>query len=197
MSNQKIRYVLGVDPAGDHVGLQGGGDGTTGFAVYDMDEDRIVSVFDVCSHDYADWKAYFKSVVHTIFEYCELDDIVVSIEDYFIYPSHATHHTMSCVPTARLLGYMLMRLSAAKIDYYIRPAVDVKSRWSNDVLLERGYIKGENNEKSTEHCHGTTRLYIETNAGKTYLKSHHLDAIRHALQCGRLEISKNRGKKNV
>ena len=196
MQSQSPRYILGCDPSGNH---GDDGDGTTGLAVYNLVEDKIEYVEEIKSSDYPTWQEYYRVVWSRIFFYCDmLEDmgVVLSVEDYLIYATHTTQHTFSRVPTARLLGYLLMKCYECGIDYYIRPASDVKNRWTNELLLARGYISGVDNEKSVNHCHGTTKLTVNCQGKEVKLLSHHLDAIRHAVHCGRLEVLKNRGNKN-
>ena len=189
-----IRYVIGVDPSGNHHLQKNEGDGTTGIAVYDREEDKIVHVAEIESSAFKEWQAFFKATWIALTELLKMYPGVISIEDYILYPSKSSQQSWSHVPTARLLGYILMECWLDGIDYYIRPAVDVKLRWTNDILLERGYIVGTDNEKSVGHCHGKTKLYVP--GIDEPLKSHHLDAIRHAIHCGRLEIPKERGHLN-
>lgn len=92
-----------------------------------------------------------------------------------------------------LLGYLLNKMYEDNINYYIRPAVDVKNRWSDEIMFRLGYIEGES--KSFEHCHGKSGYHLPIDPA-TPLLSHHLDAMRHALHCAKLELPKERGRLN-
>lgn len=193
MSKQKTRYIVGVDASGNHPMLKEG-DGTTGIAVFDTVEDKFITVDAVKSKDYDSWQEYYRVVYNIILAYlAEYTPSLVSIEDYLVYPNKAVHHTYSRCPTCMLNGYILTKLHENGYDYYIRPAVQVKNRWSDEVMFKLGYIEGES--KSFEHCHGKSGFHLPDS--KELLLSHHLDAMRHALHCAKLELPKNRGMLNA
>ena len=167
-----IRYVIGIDPSGAfHEGK-----GTTGIAVYDRQEDKIVDITTLCASDYPSLEAYF--VAHhsliTKLRHKYLD-VVVSIEDFLVYGTHATTFTNSHMETCQLLGYLKTILYTECVKYYLRPAAMVKKRWSNDILAHKGYVR-----KVGASC------FHERVSGA--LATHMLDAIRHAVHCGKFEV---------
>ena len=170
---KSTKYVIGIDPSGAYQE----GKGTTGFAVYDRLRDRPVFLGSVYAGDYNSMEAYFKAVADTMLELRTVYGLhtVVSIDDFLVYAQNAMTFTYSKMETCQLLGYLKMVLYKYEIPMYIRPAVLVKKRWSNDVLAHRGYIKP--NGKSWI---GPTK--------PDNLLPHELDALRHAIHCGMFEI---------
>lgn len=175
-----VRYVIGVDPSGAfHEGK-----GTTGLAVYDIKNDRIVQVATVAATDYDCLEGYLLGNLHAILDlYKYYHDVmygntVVSIEDFLVYATHAASFTNSKMETCQLIGLLRCELYTRKIKFYMRPASAVKSRWTDEILAYNGYIK-----KNGAHC------YWEDRAKP--LATHERDAIKHAVHCGKFEVNKH------
>ena len=167
-----IRYVIGIDPSGAfHEGK-----GTTGVAVYDRETDKIDYITTICAADYNCMEEYFLrhwQVIQGI--RMRYPSAVVSIEDFLVYSTHATTFTNSHMETCQLLGYLKTKLYTEKIPYYLRPAAMVKKRWTNDILAHKGYVS----KVGTSYFHP----YVDG-----ALATHMLDAIRHAVHCGKFEL---------
>lgn len=167
-----IRYVIGIDPSGAfHEGK-----GTTGFAVYDRQEDKIVHISTLCASDYPTLEEYFVAHYVKIFRLrLEYQNAAVSIEDFLVYSTHATTFTNSHMETCQLLGYLKTTLYVERIRCHLRPAAMVKKRWANNILAHKGYVK----QVGTSCFHDCVDGALAT---------HMLDAIRHAVHCGKFEL---------
>lgn len=173
-----VRYVIGVDPSGAfHEGK-----GTTGLAVYDISNDRIVQVDTVAATEYACLEKYLlanlKAIMNLYNQYSKLGVTVVSIEDFLVYATHAASFTNSKMETCQLIGLLRCELYKQKIKFYMRPASSVKQRWAERILVAKGYI---------------------TKRGASYywndraqpLATHERDAMKHAIHCGMFEVNKS------
>lgn len=170
------RYVIGVDPSGNFKE----GKGHTGLAVYDMVDDRIIETGYTYAADFNRFEDYYIATYNAIIDLYnkykseDYQEPVVSIEDYKLYGTKAKSQINSYLETPRIIGYLLTLFYESGIEYYIRPAVAVKTRWHEDILTKYGYIKkiGKSYWLRDEHT----------------LLTHELDAIKHAVHCGKFEV---------
>ena len=167
------RYVVGVDPSGNFKE----GSGHTGLAVYDVSADEIVCCGYTYAGDYARFEEYYWATWKQIVLLSKyFNDAPMSIEDYVLYGTKATAQINSQLETPRIIGFLMMQCWLNNIDVYIRPAVRVKKRWNEDVLVAYGYV------------HKKDRSYYLTVDSDTPLMTHELDAIKHAVHCGKFEV---------
>ena len=168
-----IRYVIGVDPSGAY----DEGKGTTGLAVYDRQDNKIVSIATVSATDYDCIESYFWANLERIVGMSErFYPSVIMIEDFLVYSTHATTFTNSRMETCQLIGFLKAELYSITKQYYLEPASAVKTRWTNKILAHSGYV-----EAIGASCY---HELIKERA----LYTHELDAIRHAVHCGRFVI---------
>lgn len=155
------RYVLAMDPSGSYKeGL-----GTTGWCLYDQQTKKIVKFgylyagnFD-CQFQY--WDAHIK-LIDSMTGYHP--DIV--IEDYLLYGTRADAQINSRLETPQLLGIIKYETWKRGMFIYIQTAMQVKTRWDDNVLVHKGLIRKEKNS-----------YYI----GEMLLSNHIKDSIRHAI----------------
>ena len=182
MSKQKCRYVLGVDPSGNFKE----GNGTTGVALYDREKDAIIAVGSTQAHDYDSWELYFydtwKLIWYSVRHF--RDDCVIVVEDYLLYASKSNAQINSLLETPRMIGYLCMCMWYHSLPYHMQRAVDVKNRWTDEILEHKGYIERKGQNKTYEHCHGQSPYRIPCEPDLPLL-SHHIDAIRHAVHYGK------------
>lgn len=181
----KIRFVVGIDPSGNYKE----GNGTTGIAVFDKEANKVIALREVCNHDYTSWEAAFSNTENKIWDLLEFHmpeesnrfNTAFVIEDYLLYGSKANSQINSYLETPRLIGYLGVSLWEYGMPVAYQKAVDVKKRWSDEILEHHKYIVRTGNNKTYEHCHGTSPFSVELDGEMVQLKSHHLDAIRHAV----------------
>ena len=172
MKKNFARFVIGVDPSGNF----NEGKGHTGFAVYDRKTNKIYDTDMTYAGDYESLEAYFAATWEKLklwIEFAEDQKCVVSMESYKMYAHKMKEQTWSEVETPQIIGYLRMKLYEEGIPLKMRPAVAVKKRWHEDVLVEYGYIEREGQS-----------YYLEGQR----LATHECDAIKHAIHCGKFEL---------
>lgn len=167
-TSMNFRYILGVDPSGSyHEGA-----GTTGFALYDSEEDKILWVNQLRAHDFENEFAYYKAHFDFIYKTYEAYGCLVSIEDYILYSgARQVAQTWSHMETVLLIGFMKVNLYYADIPFNMRTASVAKRVWSEEKLINKGYI--------TLRMRGKSKWYY---LGDQHLLTHHCDAIKHAIK---------------
>ena len=181
-------YVLAIDPSGNFEE----GKGTTGFALYDADENQIVNTWTVAAQDFDSQLAYWSDVIDLILEIVEDvgSDLAIVCEDYLLYGSKSSAQTNSRFETCQLIGVIKWIAYMNELPLYFQRAVDVKNRWSEEVLEHAGYIQCVgSNSKNYNHCHGYSD-YVLHRFPESRLMSHELDAIKHAVHFVRFKNGK-------
>lgn len=173
VSNKMYQYTIGIDPSGAFAE----GKGTTGWCVLDNRSNTILQVGTVAAKDYATaheyWDAHLTLLKSLLKQYGF--STAVSIEDYVLYKNKATAQINSTMETVQLLGIIKHYCFQYAIPYFIRPAVAVKIRWTDDILVHKGCIV-----KLNKH-------YIIPGDPTRKLCEHERDSIRHAMHFNAFE----------
>lgn len=176
MSNYKIRYVLGIDPSGNFYE----GKGITGWCVYDRKRDKIVKCGSIqasqAKTQLAYWYAHIE-MIRSITEQYKEDGVVVSMEDYVLYSRQAKAQINSAMETSQLIGVVKMRCWLYNIPLFMRTASRVKSRWTDNILCNKGYLRKSGSS-----------FFVDCKNHATC--DHERDAIRHAVHCATFELEK-------
>ncbi len=164
---KKYKYTIGIDPSGSFKE----GSGTTGWCVLDNATNKVLQIGTVAAKDYPSyhlyWDAHIQLVKQLMKQYGR--KTAVSIEDYILYKNRAMSQVNSTLETVQLLGIIKYYCFTHKYDYFLRPAVAVKARWSDDILVHKHIIA-----KFNKH-------YILPDVPTKILCDHERDAIRHAV----------------
>lgn len=168
--------TLAIDPSGNNSIVEG--HGVTGWALVDADS-NIINFGEVKASDYKTPILYWLAVADLIIprdlwfrkgmvRELELDVVLsdVVIEDFILYQDKAKAQTNSRMQTSRMLGILELACLAKDIPCHFQRAVDVKARWSDDILVHKNII--------------TRRGRVFTIDG-IILSNHVRDAIRHGL----------------
>ena len=178
MKNYKYRYVIGIDPSGNF----NEGKGTTGWCVLDRVEDEFIMCNSIQASKFKSqidyWRAHTSLISH-MRKLFALQGIVISIEDYILYGNKSRAQQNSTMETCQLLGVVKMHADTIKIPLYIRPAVQVKKRWADEILVNKGYLT-----KKREHH------YLQLDDAQRITCDHERDSMRHALHCAYFELDK-------
>lgn len=158
--------ILALDISGNHIS-QKEGSGTTGFA-YAVTE-GFCSLGEIKASAFDSLERYWDEIINfsTSLKEYSIDDIEwdhVVIEGYRLYNhkgSSASMQTNSTLQTSQLLGALRLALWQANIPYSIQYASEVKTRWSDAILIANGFLEEGNKFK-----------------GKS-TNSHKRDALRH------------------
>ena len=171
----KITYIIGIDPSGAF----NEGKGTTGYCVIRLQKNLLIkAVGELRAIDYDTAEAYWQAHLDKIKELrSQYHNAVVSVEDYVLYASKALSQTNSHFETSQLIGCIKLYCWQQKIKLYMRPAVAVKLRWSDIVLVRCKYLTQQGKEYYCKVCSTSLSLHIR-------------DSIRHAVHCGVFDLKK-------
>lgn len=149
------------------------GKGTTGYCIFKDNE--LVEAGQISSKDFQNQFDYWREVLTLINEV----DIVVC-EDYRLYSSQANSQINSNLETPQLIGVIKYFCYQNEIPLHLQMAAEVKTRWSNEVMLKTNLItKGKYN-----------RLYNND----ILLEHHSIDAFRHGIHFIKFKLNKKRRK---
>jgi len=165
------RYTMGIDPSGAFKE----GSGTTGWCVLDNATNKLLEVGTIAAKDYKNCHEYWEAHTNLIKQLTRrYNKMAVSIEDYILYKNHAMDQVNSQLETVQLLGIIKQFCWSYAIDYYIRPAVAVKKRWADEILVYKGILTTVNKHYAVP---GTKQTVCE----------HERDSIRHAVHFNTFE----------
>ena len=177
------RYTLGIDPSGAFVE---DGKGTTGWCIMDNLTRRVLEVSCISAKDYQSnheyWEAHLTLIKDIARRYPF--QFAVSIENYILYESSAAAQVNSTLETVQVIAIIKQYCWQNAIKYAIRPAVFVKKRFSNDILANLGIIG------MVGSC-----CVVECRPGVP-LRTHELDAIRHATYFATFENGRKEDEEN-
>ena len=154
------RYVLALDPSGAYKE----GYGTTGWCLLDLKTSKIMKFGYISASNYSAQFQYWDAHIALIDSLAGYHPDIV-VEDYLLYGDRANAQINSRLETPQLLGIIKYETYKRGMFVYIQTALQVKVRWSDEVLVRKGIIR----EEAGSYFIGTTRL-----------SNHIRDAIRHA-----------------
>lgn len=168
---KKYRYTMGIDPSGAFKE----GKGTTGWCVLDNRTNSILRIGTISAKDYNTeveyWDAHIDKIKWVRRHYKSL---AISIEDYILYKSSAMAQVNSQLETVQLLGIIKHFCYFNNLKVFIRPAVAVKTRWSDNILIRKNIIRKV----------GTRYMLPDS---KQIICDHERDSIRHAIHFNTFE----------
>lgn len=159
-------FILAIDPSGSYTE----GKGTTGWCVLNV-SDNIISVSgNIDANKYSCAEAYWGQHLNLVGEFKKRykDRFIVVIEDYFLYANKAVEQINSRMETPKVIGVLQYYCWQHHIPYVMQSAAQVKSRWTDEILDYKGYIRKRGN-----------KCYIP--GTKQAIDRHCKDAIRHAI----------------
>lgn len=160
------KFILGLDPSGNFYE----GKGTTGWCIFNTTDNKVIKAGSISAKDFMTqedyWYAHMDLITNTHKKYKK--QLVVVMEDYLLYASKAKEQINSRMETPKLIGIMQLHCYSNNIPYWMQRATDVKTRWANNILHYKGYIK--------EYKKG----YVIPDT-KDKIDRHCLDSIRHAV----------------
>jgi hypothetical protein len=130
--------ILSFDPSGNfHEGK-----GNTGVA---LERNGEIQLFQISAKDYDSAEEYWDNHEMTIMRHYP-DQIV--LEGYRLYHhkgQKADAQAKSILETPQLIGILRMAAYQWNIPLAIQYAADVKTRWSEDILVRKGYLEQKGN----------------------------------------------------
>jgi len=168
---KQYRYTLGIDPSGAYKE----GKGTTGWCLLDNKTNKLIAVGTIKASEYASAYTYWQRHLALLEKFVKkYKGTAVSIEDYILYRASALAQVNSQMETVQLLGIIKYFCYNKNIPVFIRPAVAVKKRWADDILVYKGIILKVGSRYMTPNKH---QIICE----------HERDAIRHAMHFNTFE----------
>lgn len=153
--------ILAIDPSGSY----NEGKGQSGWVV--MEDSKIITFGILKATDYDTkedyWLAHSELINEKVWENTKTE---IVIENFRLYGHRASAQINSEMETVRLLGHLEMWCFNENIKINYQMAVQVKKRFSDDILLRLNYITKDNNG----------RYYING----INVAGHVVDALRHA-----------------
>lgn len=156
--------LLALDPSGEFTE----GKGTTGYSLWKFElypklTTKLLKVGELSASNYNSKETYWQAHLDLI---NSLKPNNIVIEDYLLYANKAMQQIGSRMETSKLIGIIEYNCKLTQTPIKFQRAVDVKSRWNDDILKAKGYLVIRNN-----------RSYING----IMISRHIKDSIRHAL----------------
>lgn len=159
--------ILAIDPSGNFTE----GKGTTGWSLLD-DSINILACGQILANNYEHKEAYWESIINLI-DTLQPDRLV--IEDFLLYASKSNNQINSRFETPKLIGLIEMYAYKHNLSIKLQRAVDVKNRWTDEILVLNKIIDKVGN-----------RYY----AGGVMISEHIRDSIRHGVHYIKYQIKK-------
>lgn len=180
--NKRIcSHILSLDPSGNfHEGK-----GTTGWNLIDVFTKRVTQFGEIDAALSGSIEEHWQKHIDLINKYnnsCR--DLDVVIEDYLLYSAQAASQTNSRMETPKLIGCIQLHCALQKVPLEFQTAASVKKRWSDTILVKKGYL--------VEKPHGQyTRYYLPLTNGDEIMTTNHLrDSIRHGVHYLSFRVNK-------
>lgn len=160
-------YILALDPSGNYTE----GKGTTGWCLFDANKNCVVITGFIEAGANECYEAYWDkhlSLIEGMRYKAALDgaEIIVVIEDYVLYAHKSDAQINSKMETPKLIGVIQHYCWKENVSYKMQLAAEVKTRWTDDILVHKGYLeKSGNRYKANGHI----------------INRHVKDSIRHAV----------------
>lgn len=158
----KYKHVLSLDPSGNYHE----GKGTTGWAF--SISGSIKQSGHISALQFPNKESFWEAQISIIQSFRKKygPSFIVVIEDYLLYANKAESQINSRMETCKLIGALQVFCYQHNIPYCMQPASEVKTRWSNEILLAEGII-------------GRDRHGYYLPATHERINRHAIDAIRH------------------
>lgn len=128
--------VLGIDPSGSYYE----GKGTTGWALFESKDRKLLKFGNIKASNYSEVKYYYEAVRNLI-----KPGMLVVIEEYLLYADKAKQQINSKMETSKLIGYLQMYCYEHNIRFSMQLASEVKKRWADYILEYKDIIQKKNN----------------------------------------------------
>lgn len=164
-------HILAFDPSGNY----NEGKGTTGYCIFDISKNAIIRVGYLTANDFSSMESYWNEHITLLLNVVkEYGNVLVVIEDYLLYAHKKDNQINSRFETPKLIGVLQYTCSINNIDYIMQTASSVKTRWTDDILVYKGYV--------TKSGNGLRLLNGQT------INRHIKDAIRHAVHASTFKL---------
>lgn len=154
--------ILAMDPSGSF----NEGKGTSGYSIwaYNDMQYKLLNVGQLSALEYETQQDYWQAHINLL---RDIKPDILVIEDYLLYAHKAMQQTGSKMETPKLIGIIQYECSKLNIQVELQKAVDVKNRWTDDILVYKGILIKEGNHYNTGQ--------------KKKVSRHIRDSIRHGI----------------
>lgn len=128
--------ILAIDPSGSF----DEGKGTTGWSLFI--DDKLISCGQVLAKLFDNKLQYWNAIINLIKKFAP-DHLVV--EDFILYSNKASSQINSRFETSKLIGIIEYEMFYSGIPMTLQRAVEVKTRWTDDILVNKHIIDRSNN----------------------------------------------------
>lgn len=163
---RKYKFIIALDPSGSF----NEGKGTTGYSVFNSADKTFIKLGKIQASGYeckeAYWDAHLKLLeklllFNTQMKKNRCKHSILVIEDYLLYANKAESQINSRMETSKLIGIIQHWCYKNKIPYVMQTASQVKSRWTDNILHYKGYLKKKGNRYEVcEHTRDSMRHAI-------------------------------------
>ena len=153
--------IIALDPSGNW----NEGKGTTGICKM-SDDGLVLGVDEIHAGNFDSPEAYWNFHIMVLKSFHPGIDVVM--EGFRLYETKKNEQVNSQFETPQLIGVIRHWCHTNNVNLKITYAVEVKTRWTDDILERKGYIYKKGN-----------RRYLT--ATDQLLNNHKTDALRHAL----------------
>lgn len=159
--------ILCIDPSGNY----NEGKGTTGWSLLN-ENINIIACGQLLASEYKSKEEYWNNVIKLIIN---MNPDTIVLEDFLLYAHKSNNQINSRFETPKLIGLIEMYAWENKIPIHLQRAVDVKNRWTDDILVKKSIISRVGN-----------RYY----AGGVMISEHIRDSIRHGVHFIKYHLKK-------
>lgn len=159
--------ILCIDPSGNY----NEGKGTTGWSLLN-ENINIIACGQLLASEYKSKEEYWNNVIKLIIN---MNPDIIVLEDFLLYAHKSNNQINSRFETPKLIGLIEMYAWENKIPIHLQRAVDVKNRWTDDILVKKNIISRVGN-----------RYY----AGGVMISEHIRDSIRHGVHFIKYHLKK-------
>lgn len=142
----RYKWIIALDPSGAY----NEGKGTTGYSIFHADENKFIDLGALKAQDYncaeAYWDKHIKLLESIIYSargkrLNKPAKTIIVIEDYLLYANKAEKQINSHFETSKLIGVIQHWCYQKGLPYCMQNASLVKSRWTDEILAHKGYLK--------------------------------------------------------
>ena len=166
--SKTYRYILSLDPSGAY----NEGKGTTGWTLFDGVHCQIVEMGVISALDYSRFEKYYEAHLNLLDDAKEAfgANVIVVMEDFLLYENKAKEHSLSRMETSKLIGVIQYHMFSKGMPYYMQLASEIKSRWTDDILVHRKHLVKVG-----------SRYFANINNTTVKINKHIKDSLRHAV----------------
>jgi len=142
----KYKWIIALDPSGSYRE----GKGTTGYSVFHAAENKFIDKGVIQANGFSCAEAYWDKHLELLNKIIfsargkrlgKPDKTIIVIEDYLLYANKAQEQINSRFETSKLIGIIQHWCYKHNIPYWMQNAGLVKSRWTDEILAYKGYLK--------------------------------------------------------